>query len=43
MSGKGGFAAAFRGVAGVDEGPRESVFKDMADAVSAPGPTGLHG
>jgi hypothetical protein len=43
VSSKGGFAAAFRGVAGVEEGPRESVFKDMADAVSALRPTGLNG
>lgn len=30
---KKGFAAAFRDVAGVEEGPRESVFRDMGDAV----------
>lgn len=31
---KKGFAAAFRDVAGVEEGARESVFRDMGDAVS---------
>ncbi|GAQ88020.1 hypothetical protein KFL_003940110 [Klebsormidium nitens] len=29
---KKGFAAAFRDVAGMEEGPRESVFRDMGDA-----------